>query len=151
MRSMGKNNRVQKDLTLKLVSLGQRLAKRELVHAVSLGEAQRRASEIHGDIADALIAYNREVEKAGVPQLKVEQSPVRTDEKHLRSIQFDIKRGRYTAIVTVKSRGGITLVGPFRAGKSEGPCKTFPFDSAEELSLALPLFLENFLEEAATP
>jgi hypothetical protein len=45
----------------------------------------------------------------------------------------------------------VTLVGPFRTGKPEGPCKTFPWDAREELDAALGDFLERFLEEAATP
>ncbi len=53
--------------------------------------------------------------------------------------------------MTIKSRGDVTLVGPFRSGKVEGPCKSFPFDAERELGEALPAFLESFLEEAATP
>jgi hypothetical protein len=148
---MSRDNKAQKDLKGRLISVGQRLAERELAHTVPLDEARRRALAIHENIADAVTAYNLEVESAGVPQLRIEQGPIRPDEKHLRSVQFDIKRGRHTAIVTVKSRGEITLVGPFRAGKSEGPCKSFPFESPAELSSALAPFLESFLEEAATP
>jgi hypothetical protein len=81
----------------------------------------------------------------------VELSEPRPDDKHLRSVQFDLRRGRHQAIVTVKSRGEVTLVGPFHAGKSEGPCKTFPFDAEVEIEKALGDFLERFLEEAATP
>jgi hypothetical protein len=51
----------------------------------------------------------------------------------------------------VKSRGEVTLVGPFRDGKTEGPCKSFPFDAESELHDALGDFLEAFLEDAATP
>ena len=42
-------------------------------------------------------------------------------------------------------------VGPFRAGKTEGPCKSFPFEGGPELEAALSSFLVSFLEEAATP
>ncbi|MEN8182314.1 MAG: hypothetical protein ABFS46_07245, partial [Myxococcota bacterium] len=62
-----------------------------------------------------------------------------------------LRRGRHQAIVTVKSRGEVTLVGPFRSGKTEGPCRSFPYDAEEELHKALGDFLERFLEEAATP
>jgi hypothetical protein len=51
----------------------------------------------------------------------------------------------------VKARGEVTLVGPFHAGKTEGPCKTFPFAAEAELQKALGDFLERFLAEAATP
>ena len=53
--------------------------------------------------------------------------------------------------MTVKSRGEITLVGPFHAGKTEGPCKSFPYGADDELRAALGDFLEEFLTEAATP
>jgi hypothetical protein len=53
--------------------------------------------------------------------------------------------------VTVKARGEVTLVGPFHAGKVEGPCRSFPIGSDAEIETALADFLERFLEEAATP
>jgi hypothetical protein len=43
------------------------------------------------------------------------------------------------------------LVGPFHAGKTEGPCLTFPLDADGDLRAALASFLERFLEEAAAP
>ncbi len=76
---------------------------------------------------------------------------MRIDDKHLRAVEFELSRGRYRAIVTAKSRGDVTFVGPFRAGKTEGPCKSFPIDAREEVSGALVSFLESFLAEAATP
>ena len=76
---------------------------------------------------------------------------MRADDKHLRAAQFDLTRGRYRAIVTARSRGEVTLVGPFHAGKTEGPCLTFPLDAGEDLRTALESFLERFLDEAATP
>jgi len=46
----------------------------------------------------------------------------------------------------------VPLVGPFRAGKPEGPCRSLPFDApVEELDAALAEFLERVVEEAATP
>jgi hypothetical protein len=81
----------------------------------------------------------------------VEVGELRVDDKHLRAMEFELRRGRHRAIVTAKSRGEVTLVGPFRAGKAEGPCKSFPFEAPEELRRALGDFLERFVEEAATP
>ena len=99
----------------------------------------------------ALAGFHEAATRAGAPHLAVELSPVRVDDKHLRSVEFDLCRGRYRAIVTAKSRGDVTLVGPFRSGKTEGPCKSFPMDAQDELRGALADFLERFLEEAATP
>jgi hypothetical protein len=53
--------------------------------------------------------------------------------------------------VVAKSAGKITLVGPFSRGKTEGPCKSLPFDSKAEISAALGDFLAAFIEKAATP
>jgi hypothetical protein len=69
----------------------------------------------------------------------------------VRSYQFELSRGRHRAIVTVKSRGEVTLVGPFRAGKTEGPCRSFPLASSQEFEEALARFLVSFVEDAATP
>ena len=51
----------------------------------------------------------------------------------------------------MKSRGEVTLVGPFRQGKDEGPCKTFPLGATPEIEAALGDFLAAFLQEAAAP
>jgi hypothetical protein len=53
--------------------------------------------------------------------------------------------------VTVKAKGEVTLVGPFRSGKTEGPCRSFAFSAEEDLADALGDFLESFLEAAAAP
>ena len=102
-------------------------------------------------MATALGAFHEAAAAAGAPQLRVALSEVRADDKHLRAAQFELIRGRYRAVVTARSRGEITLVGPFHAGKTEGPCLTFPLDGGEDLYAALSSFLERFLEEAATP
>ena len=78
-------------------------------------------------------------------------SAPRLDDKHVHAVEFNLSRGRHRAIVTTKSKGEITLVGPFKAGKNEGPCRTFPFSEDEELKDALGDFIERFLEEATAP
>ncbi len=135
----------------RLSTLGRRLAAREEDGRDALDEARRLAAELRGFVAEGLEAYHRAVEDARAPQLRVELSEPRADDKHLRSVQFDLRRGRHAAIVTVKSRGDVTLVGPFRQGKVEGPCKSFPFAARDEIHDALGDFLESFLEAAATP
>jgi len=135
----------------RLAGLGRRLAEREAHEAQGLPEARRRAEALHALVTEGLAAFHEAVREAGAPQLKVDLSSPRLDDKHLRSVQFDLRRGRHTAIVTVKSRGEVTLVGPFRAGRNEGPCLSFPFGAEADLEKALADFLERFLEEAATP
>ncbi|MBW2314340.1 MAG: hypothetical protein JRH10_09130 [Deltaproteobacteria bacterium] len=135
----------------RLSGLGRKLAEREAGEADGLDQARRNVEALRSVVAEGVKGFNEAVVAAGAGQLAVEVSEPRADDKHLRSIQFDLKRGRYAAIVTVKSRGEVTLVGPFRAGKNEGPCLSFPFGAEAELEKALGDFLEQFLEEAATP
>ena len=113
--------------------------------------ARAAAERLHGLVCEGLSGYEDAIREAGAAQLGVEVSAPRTDDKHLRSVQFDLRRGRHCAIVTVKSRGEVTLVGPFRSGKAEGPCLSFPFGAEAELEAGLAEFLERFLEQAATP
>jgi len=138
-------------LRARLAAAGRRLAEREAGEAASLAEARRVAEGLRALVGEGLAAYEEAIRAGGAPQLHVELSTPRVDDKHLRSVQFELRRGRHAAIVTVKSRGEATLVGPFRAGKTEGPCLSFPFGAEADLEKALGEFLERFLEAAATP
>ena len=139
------------DLRGRLAVAGHTLGAREASHRAGLTEATRRAEALRGVVADALDAFHAAAREAGAPHLQVELGPVRLDAKHVRAIEFDVRRGRHAGIVTVKARGDVTLVGPFRTGKTEGPCRTFPWDAETDIRRALGDFLEQFLEEAATP
>jgi hypothetical protein len=133
----------------RLRELGRELAAREAEHASGLEAARSKAASLRAEVARALEGWHEAV--AGAPQLAVRIGELRPDDKHIRAVEFDLVRGRHRAIVTVKARGDVTLVGPFHAGKSEGPCKSFPFAADEELRKALGDFLERFLTEAAAP
>jgi len=139
------------DLAERLEALGRELGSREAPFRDDLTRARGVAERLRDRVAEALGRFHRAAAAAGAPQLEAAVSDTRADDKHLRAVQFDLSRGRYRAIVTVKARGEVTLVGPFRAGKDEGPCRTFPIDSESEIEAALAGFLERFLEEAATP
>ena len=139
------------DLGERLEALGRELGSREAPYRDELARARGVAEKLRDRVADALGRFHRAAAAAGAPQLEAVVSETRADDKHLRAVQFDMTRGRYRAIVTVKARGEVTLVGPFRVGKDEGPCRTFPIDSESEISGALAGFLESFLEQAATP
>jgi hypothetical protein len=138
-------------LTAHLATIGRTLGAREAEHGEGLERARKCIEDLRVEVAAALDAFHRAAAAAGAPHLRIELSPVRTDDKHLRSVEFELWRGRYRAIVTAKSRGDVTFVGPFRSGKVEGPCKSFPIDARDEVQGALASFLETFLEEAATP
>ncbi len=138
-------------LAQRLQRLGDELGSQEAVHALGLKHARASLELLRAAVDQALAQFHRAVSQAGAPQLRAELSEIRTDDKHLRALQFEITRGRYTAIVTAKSRGELTLVGPFRRGKTEGPCLSFPLDSTAEIEQALGDFLERFLRDAAAP
>jgi hypothetical protein len=135
----------------RLGALGRELATREAEHKAALDAARRKAASLRSEVADALEGWREAVTGAGAPQLAVTVGELRPDDKHVRAVEFDLVRGRHRAIVTVKARGDVTLVGPFHAGKTEGPCKSFPFAADDEIRKALGDFLEKFLTEAATP
>jgi len=139
------------DLRDRFERLGRTLGAREAEHATGLSEARAIADALHARVTTALEAFHRAVGAAGAPHLRVELGEVRSDDKHLRAVEFDISRGRYRAIVTARSRGDVTLVGPFHRGKTEGPCRSFPFAARDELEAALGDFLEQLCQEAATP
>ena len=141
---------VSLSLEERIEALARDVAKRETHHRADVERARDKAEELHARVGGALNRFN-EIVRPEVPQLEIALSSPRVDDKHLHAVEFDLERGRHRAIVTVKSKGEVTLVGPFRAGKNEGPCRSFAFDAGAELDDALGDFLERFLEEAASP
>ena len=139
---MNLNDRIQ--------AIADDLAKREAVHSEAISKARAKADELHADVDSAISRFNETLAKS-VPYLRVEVSAPRIDDKHLHAVEFDLERGCHRAVITVKSKGEVTLVGPFRAGKKEGPCRSFPVDDVEEIDDALADFLERFLREAVSP
>jgi hypothetical protein len=141
---------VAAELGTRLEALGRALGAREAVHSDALANARREVEGLRGQIAAALDRFHEAATAAGAPHLRIALGEVRADDKHLRAVEFDLTRGRHRAIVTAKSRGDVTLVGPFHVGKTEGPCQTFPFDS-DEIGPALVDFLEKFIDQASNP
>lgn len=139
------------DLEERMGKLGRTLGDREAAHHEAFERASRLASDLRGAIAKALEAFHSGAAEAGAAHLRVELSEPRVDDKHVRAVEFDLQRGRHRAIVTVKTKGQVTLVGPFQAGKNEGPCASFGWEDRAEIDAALGDFLERFLEEAASP
>ena len=139
------------DLGERLEALGRELGAREAAFREDLARARSVADKLRDRIEEGLGRFQRAAAAAGAPHLHAAVSEPRIDDKHVRAVQLDVSRGRHRAIVTVKARGEVTLVGPFQAGKAEGPCRTFPIDSEAEIDSALASFLESFLEQAATP
>ena len=144
-------DRPERCLARRLEALGTRLGEREAAHRRGLHEARARAEKLRTEVETALDRFHRAVAEAGAPHLRVTLSEIQVDDKHLRAVEFNLRRGSIKSVVTIKAQGKTTLVGPFRIGKTERPCASFAFDADRELDDALGDFLERFLEEASTP
>jgi len=139
------------DLPARLEDLGKTLGEREAAYASELEVAREQADALRTQVEESLERFHAAAGRAGAPHLRIDLSEIRVDDKHLRAVEFDLTRGRHKAIVVAKSAGEITLVGPFRTGKTEGPCKSLPFASKAEIGAALGDFIAAFIEQAATP
>ena len=138
-------------LSERLCALGEALAEREAEHAGALDQAFREAARLRARVAEAVNELHALLAARGMAHLRITLGEPRLDDKHIRAVQFELSRGRTVALVIVKSRGDVTLVGPFRAGKTEGPCESVPWVQASTLELTLADFLERFLELATSP
>ncbi|MFP8873286.1 MAG: hypothetical protein VCB42_01850 [Myxococcota bacterium] len=130
---------------------GRRLGEREAPHADPLEKAAAHARALHAKVRKALVQFHDAASRSGAAHLRVALGEPALDAKHVRAFQFDVSRGRTRAIVVVKSRGEVTLVGPFHAGKPEKPCRTLSLDSEGGIEEAIGDLLERFLEEATQP
>ena len=139
------------ELEAALENVGKALAERERTHRPGLDQAREKVTALHARVAQALERYHDAIEAGDAAHLRVELTEPRLDEKHVRSYEFDVRRGRHRALFVWKSRGELTLVGPFRTGKTEGPCRSFPSEAEVEIDAAVVEFVSSFLEEAATP
>lgn len=135
----------------RLQQVGRRIGAREAPHGQALQNARDVAERLRRAVDEAVEGFHAGARDAGAPHLRIEVGEARLDDKHARAVQFELWRGRCRALVTVKSRGEVTLVGPFWQGKAEGPCRRLPIDADAEIEAALGDFLERFLEEASSP
>ena len=135
----------------RLQEVGRKIGAREAAHRDELDRASEVADQLRSTVVAAIEGFHRGAKDAGAPHLRIEVSEPRLDDKHARAVQFGVRRGRTSALVIVKSRGDLTMVGPFQQGKTEGPCRRFPFGADAEIDAALGDFLERFLEDASAP
>ncbi len=142
---------VANDLRERLTALGTELGAREASHIEELDRARQIARELHAAVVDALEGFHQSASAAGASHLQIETTEPALDQKHVRAMEFEVRRGRTVGIVTVKSRGEVTLVGPFRRGKNEGPCRSIAIAEETELRQALSEFLGRVVEEATAP
>jgi hypothetical protein len=135
----------------RMTAAGRTIGARESQHRAALEVARRDCAVWHQRVRAAIDVFHAEASAAGAPHLRLEVGEPRLDEKHVRAMEFEIRRGRHVGIVVVKTKGEVTLVGPFRTGKAEGPCRSLPRDADADIAAALGEFLERFVEEATTP
>jgi hypothetical protein len=137
------------NLNDRIAAIARDVAKRESAHVDAIARARSMADTLYAQVDSAIAGFNAIVARSA-PHLVIELASPRTDDKHLHAVEFELQRGRHRAVVTVKSKGEVTLVGPFRLGKQEGPCRSFPFADTDEIDVALGDFLERFLAEATS-
>ncbi|MFT5443416.1 MAG: hypothetical protein ACI8W3_002465 [Myxococcota bacterium] len=134
-----------------LKAIGKRLGEREAKQASRREELYVHAHALHARVREGLEGFSSAGKEAGADHLVVELSTPRIDEKHLHAVQFDVARGRHCLIVTVKPKGEVTLVGPFKTGKPEGPCRSLALDDEAGVEAGLSEVLAEFLEAAFAP
>lgn len=132
----------------RMAELGREIGSREASHGPELEAARDKARVLHSVVAGALAQFHHACSEAGAPHLRIELGTPQLDAKHVRAIEFDLRRGRTRAIVVVKSRSDVTLVGPFAMGKAEGPCRSIAFDAEGKLLEGLEELLSRFLDAA---
>lgn len=134
-----------------LKAIGKRLGEREADQAARRAELDVHANALYERVREGLEGFSSAGKKAGADNLVVDLSRPRTDEKHLHAVQFDLVRGRHCVIVTVKPKGEVTFVGPFKTSKPEGPCRSIALDDEAGIEAGLSEVLAEFLEVAFAP
>lgn len=137
---------------------GRTLGEREAGQALLLEDARRLAGEFRDWVERGVASFQQGLRESGATHLCDESlfriSPLEIDAKHIRAVGFSLQRGRYKICIVVKTKGSVTLVGPFQLGKKEGPCRKFPVPTEEralhEFEAALADLLTAFFEAALT-
>jgi hypothetical protein len=111
-------------------ALARELAQRDRAVAASLAEARAAAAELRRHAEHAVATFCAAARAQGAEHLtELHVGPVEPDEKHVDCWQFKVNRGRWEIVCVAKPRGAVTLVGPYRRGKPEHPCRDYPLPS----------------------
>ena len=139
---------LSEDARARFEGLARELAERDAELSPGLEEARVCAQALRARAREALAEFRQAAERGGALHLaRVEVGPVEPDEKHIDAVQVRVKRGRWEIVCVAKSRGEVTLVGPYRQGKEENPCKSYAF-KAPELEPALDDLLLELLRQS---
>jgi hypothetical protein len=137
--------------TARFRKLAEELAARDPGLTARLRDVREAARDLRDQSFQAVEAFRERAAELGAPYLgHVEVSAVEPDEKHVDCVQFRVSRGRteLLLIAIAEGAGKVRLVGPFRRGKSEGPCADAPL-RGPEVERALEERIERLLREAA--
>lgn len=136
-------------VTERFEKLAEALAERDADVSAGLGDARAAAEQLREVAQAAVEAFCRAARARGAAHLAhIDVSGVEPDEKHVDCVQFAVRRGRWEALCVAKASGKVTLVGPFKRGKTEKPCRDMPLrgDGTEH---ALAALLERLIEQAS--
>jgi hypothetical protein len=124
--------------------LAAELCARDRDLAVALRHAREHLGALREQARTQVAAFVAAVHREGSHHLAdLAVGPLEPDEKHVDCLQFKVRRGRWEIVAVAKPKGTVTLVGPYRLGKPERPCRdhTLPSEEAQgglaELLLAL--------------
>jgi hypothetical protein len=117
-----------------------------------LANARTGAEELRSQAQRCIDAFLRRARALGAEQLgSVSVSAVMPDEKHVNCVQFSIERGRSAllCVAIANAEGGkIRLVGPFKRGRTEGPCGDYPL-CGREVEAGLEQRMLDLLRQAS--
>lgn len=132
--------------------LAGELAARDAGLDAALGEVRTAASGLRARAAEAVETFRCAAIAHGAGHLAgIEVGPLEPDDKHVDCLQFRVARGRWQALCVAKARAEgpkVTLVGPFKRGKPEKPCRDFAL-RGPDVERGLDDLLERLIREAS--
>lgn len=132
-----------------LLRLADELAARDAGLAEQLATVRDATERLNGVARAAVDAFRIAAASSGAPHLtEISVSGVEPDEKHVDCLQFRVARGRWEAVCVAKAKGSVTLVGPFKRGKSEKPCSDQPL-VGPEVEAALERLVADLIRAAS--
>jgi hypothetical protein len=130
--------------------LAGELGARDRDLAEPLRVARAELDRLRQSACEHVAAFVAAVQRAGAPHLaQVSVGPVEPDEKHVDCWQFKVQRGRWEIVCVAKPRGVVTLVGPYRSGKPEHPCRDYPLPSEAAQGGLVDLLLDLIRQASA--
>ena len=133
--------------------LARTLARREKGRVPGRAAARSLAERLQSLARDAVGRFAVVAAGEGAPHLDlVTVSDVEPDDKSIRAFQVRLTRGRHEAVIVSKDRGEVMLVGPYRKGDTQGPCRPRSEDSdgpdPEALRAAVEDLVADLIEQA---